>query len=174
MFWRFLCGSSWSSQSRLHSTFSRINQLNCCIEALKPSHPYSDWFLCVCVSCSGLQYPGSELRVVAFPAVLHLRSALWGKNCFHLLNGFFFNPVLSTFSFSWRPQSDLLQAPAGPWTSGWEALTCPLSLSLQLERSYQRFTAFYASRHSGRKLTWLYHLSKGELVTNCFKNRWVC
>lgn len=41
----------------------------------------------------------------------------------------------------------------------------------QLERSYQRFTAFYASRHSGRKLTWLYHLSKGELVTNCFKNR---
>ena len=44
--------------------------------------------------------------------------------------------------------------------------------SLQLERSYQRFTAFYASRHSGRKLTWLYQLSKGELVTNCFKNRY--
>lgn len=43
---------------------------------------------------------------------------------------------------------------------------------LQLERSYQRFTAFYASRHSGRKLTWLYQLSKGELVTNCFKNRY--
>lgn len=42
----------------------------------------------------------------------------------------------------------------------------------QLERSYQRFTAFYGSRHSGRKLTWLYHLSKGELVTNCFKNRY--
>lgn len=46
------------------------------------------------------------------------------------------------------------------------------TLSVQLERSYQRFTAFYASRHSGRKLTWLYHLSKGELVTNCFKNRY--
>uniref|UniRef100_A0A803KFM7 Cullin-1 n=1 Tax=Xenopus tropicalis TaxID=8364 RepID=A0A803KFM7_XENTR len=43
---------------------------------------------------------------------------------------------------------------------------------LKLERSYQRFTAFYASRHSGRKLTWLYQLSKGELVTNCFKNRY--
>uniref|UniRef100_A0A4W4GHB8 Cullin-1 n=1 Tax=Electrophorus electricus TaxID=8005 RepID=A0A4W4GHB8_ELEEL len=43
---------------------------------------------------------------------------------------------------------------------------------MSLERSYQRFTAFYASRHSGRKLTWLYHLSKGELVTNCFKNRY--
>uniref|UniRef100_G1Q227 Cullin-1 n=1 Tax=Myotis lucifugus TaxID=59463 RepID=G1Q227_MYOLU len=35
-----------------------------------------------------------------------------------------------------------------------------------------RFTAFYASLHSGRKLTWLYQLSKGELVTNCFKNRY--
>uniref|UniRef100_A0A8C5SLN9 Cullin 1 n=1 Tax=Laticauda laticaudata TaxID=8630 RepID=A0A8C5SLN9_LATLA len=43
---------------------------------------------------------------------------------------------------------------------------------MQLERSHQRFTAFYASRHSGRKLTWLYQLSKGELVTNCFKNRY--
>ncbi|TRY55804.1 hypothetical protein DNTS_025650, partial [Danionella cerebrum] len=47
-----------------------------------------------------------------------------------------------------------------------------LDFSIQLERSYQRFTAFYASRHSGRKLTWLYHLSKGELVSNCFKNRY--
>ncbi|KAK7884153.1 hypothetical protein WMY93_027276 [Mugilogobius chulae] len=41
----------------------------------------------------------------------------------------------------------------------------PLDLGAQLSA----FTAFYASRHSGRKLTWLYHLSKGELVTNCFK-----
>ncbi|TNN61421.1 Cullin-1 [Liparis tanakae] len=49
--------------------------------------------------------------------------------------------------------------------------SCTFALPSELERSYQRFTAFYASRHSGRKLTWLYHLSKGELVTNCFKNR---
>ncbi|XP_059788852.1 cullin-1-like [Balaenoptera ricei] len=46
------------------------------------------------------------------------------------------------------------------------------ALPSELERSYQRFTAFYASRHSGRKLTWLYQLSEGELVTNCFKNRY--
>ena len=52
------------------------------------------------------------------------------------------------------------------------SMSLSLSSCLQLERSYQRFTAFYASRHSGRKLTWLYHLSKGELVTNCFKNRY--
>uniref|UniRef100_A0AAY3ZXN9 Cullin 1b n=1 Tax=Denticeps clupeoides TaxID=299321 RepID=A0AAY3ZXN9_9TELE len=50
--------------------------------------------------------------------------------------------------------------------------SCTFTLPSELERSYQRFTAFYASRHSGRKLTWLYHLSKGELVTNCFKNRY--
>uniref|UniRef100_A0A8C5C9Z7 Cullin 1a n=1 Tax=Gadus morhua TaxID=8049 RepID=A0A8C5C9Z7_GADMO len=50
--------------------------------------------------------------------------------------------------------------------------SCTFALPSELERSYQRFTAFYASRHSGRKLTWLYHLSKGELVTNCFKNRY--
>ena len=36
----------------------------------------------------------------------------------------------------------------------------------------QRFTTFYSSQHSGRKLHWLYHMSKGELVTNCFKNRY--
>uniref|UniRef100_A0A9J7ZP58 Cullin-1 n=1 Tax=Cyprinus carpio carpio TaxID=630221 RepID=A0A9J7ZP58_CYPCA len=50
--------------------------------------------------------------------------------------------------------------------------SCTFALPSELERSYQRFTAFYGSRHSGRKLTWLYHLSKGELVTNCFKNRY--
>ena len=35
-----------------------------------------------------------------------------------------------------------------------------------------RFTAFYGSQHSGRKLNWLYKMSKGELVTNCFKNKY--
>ena len=42
----------------------------------------------------------------------------------------------------------------------------------QLERSFQRFTTFYNNRHSGRKLNWLYQMCKGELVTNCFKNRY--
>ncbi|XP_019617462.1 PREDICTED: cullin-1 isoform X1 [Branchiostoma belcheri] len=46
------------------------------------------------------------------------------------------------------------------------------TLPSELERSFQRFTTFYSSQHSGRKLMWLYHMSKGELVTNCFKNRY--
>lgn len=46
------------------------------------------------------------------------------------------------------------------------------SLPSELERSVQRFTTFYSSQHSGRKLHWLYHMSKGELVTNCFIKRY--
>ena len=47
------------------------------------------------------------------------------------------------------------------------------SLPSELERTVQRFTTFYSSQqHSGRKLHWLYHLSKGELVTNCFIKRY--
>ncbi|XP_063226360.1 cullin-1 isoform X2 [Bacillus rossius redtenbacheri] len=46
------------------------------------------------------------------------------------------------------------------------------SLPTELERSVHRFTTFYSGQHSGRKLNWLYNMSKGELVTNCFKNRY--
>ncbi|XP_075224778.1 cullin 1 [Lycorma delicatula] len=46
------------------------------------------------------------------------------------------------------------------------------SLPTELERSVHRFTRFYSGRHSGRKLNWLYNMSKGELLTNCFRNRY--
>ncbi|XP_066597892.1 cullin-1 isoform X2 [Prorops nasuta] len=46
------------------------------------------------------------------------------------------------------------------------------SLPTELEKSVHRFTTFYSSQHSGRKLNWLYNMSKGELHTNCFKNRY--
>uniref|UniRef100_A0A3P8YCS4 Cullin-1 n=1 Tax=Esox lucius TaxID=8010 RepID=A0A3P8YCS4_ESOLU len=71
------------------------------------------------------------------------------------------NPALVDFSIQ------VLSSGSWPFQQ-----SCTFALPSELERSYQRFTAFYASRHSGRKLTWLYHLSKGELVTNCFKNRY--
>jgi len=47
---------------------------------------------------------------------------------------------------------------------------CTFSLPSVLERCVDRFTTFYNKQHSGRKLNWLYHMSKGELVTHCFKN----
>ena len=50
--------------------------------------------------------------------------------------------------------------------------SCKFSLPSELERCVTRFTAFYGGQHSGRKLNWLYHMSKGELVTNCFRNRY--
>jgi len=46
------------------------------------------------------------------------------------------------------------------------------ALPQELERSVQRFTTFYSSQHSGRKLHWLYNMSKGEILTTCFKNRY--
>ena len=51
--------------------------------------------------------------------------------------------------------------------------SCVFSLPTELERCVHRFTAFYGGQHSGRKLNWLYHMSKGELVTNCFRNRYI-
>merc|ERR1712158_63021 len=50
--------------------------------------------------------------------------------------------------------------------------SCVFSLPAELERCVTRFTAFYGGQHSGRKLNWLFHMSKGELVTNCFKNKY--
>lgn len=46
------------------------------------------------------------------------------------------------------------------------------SLPQELEKSVQLFTAFYKDRHNGRKLNWLYNMSKGELITHCFKNKY--
>jgi cullin 1 len=58
-------------------------------------------------------------------------------------------------------------------SGSWPFQQClPLTLPAELEKSYQRFTDFYSSQHNGRKLSWLYSFSKGEIVTNCFKNRY--
>jgi len=46
------------------------------------------------------------------------------------------------------------------------------SLPLELEKCVTLFTSFYKSKHSGRKLNWLYDKSEGELVTSGFKNRY--
>ena len=35
----------------------------------------------------------------------------------------------------------------------------------QLQRSQRRFVAFYSTQHNGRKLNWLYHLSKVQTHT---------
>ena len=36
-------------------------------------------------------------------------------------------------------------------------------------KTYERFQTFYSNKHGGRKLTWLWHLSKGEIRANYAK-----
>uniref|UniRef100_UPI00359000F2 cullin-1-like n=1 Tax=Myxine glutinosa TaxID=7769 RepID=UPI00359000F2 len=50
--------------------------------------------------------------------------------------------------------------------------SCTFALPTELARSHQCFTTFYTSRHSGRKLSWLYQLSTCEIVTNCFNHHY--
>ena len=39
----------------------------------------------------------------------------------------------------------------------------PISVPAQLEKTVQMFEAFYSKQFSGRKLTWLHHLSNGDI-----------
>ncbi|KAJ3056350.1 hypothetical protein HK097_007329 [Rhizophlyctis rosea] len=56
-------------------------------------------------------------------------------------------------------------------TASWP-LTAPkteFNIPAELLKTYERFQGFYTQKHSGRKLTWLFHLSRGELKTNHVK-----
>ncbi|XP_065221244.1 cullin-1-like [Planococcus citri] len=45
-------------------------------------------------------------------------------------------------------------------------------LPAELEQTISLFTSFYNSSFSGRKLNWLYNMSRVELITNCFDVRY--
>lgn len=47
--------------------------------------------------------------------------------------------------------------------------TTPFTPPNVLVRAYERFAHFYADKHGGRKLTWLWHLCKGEIRANYVK-----
>lgn len=64
-------------------------------------------------------------------------------------------------------QIQVLSSGSWPFTQ-----SCVFSLPSELVRCVDRFTNFYGGQHSGRKLNWLYHMSKGELTTNCFRNKY--
>jgi len=55
---------------------------------------------------------------------------------------------------------------AGAWPLGLPPSPGPFHVPQQLEKSIQAFEAFYHMHFSGRKLTWLHHLSQGELKFN--------
>eukprot|EP00123_Amoebidium_parasiticum_P008331 comp18734_c0_seq1/m.20531 comp18734_c0_seq1/g.20531 ORF comp18734_c0_seq1/g.20531 comp18734_c0_seq1/m.20531 type:complete len:758 (-) comp18734_c0_seq1:460-2733(-) len=48
----------------------------------------------------------------------------------------------------------------------------PFNLPTELEKWVERFKLFYATQHNGRKLTWLYHNSKGEVTTTYLKAKY--
>lgn len=46
----------------------------------------------------------------------------------------------------------------------------PFTPPQEIIKTYERFQNFYTSKHSGRKLTWLWHMCKGELRANYTKS----
>ena len=58
-------------------------------------------------------------------------------------------------------------------TSGFWSLKSfvPFNLPSVLERPMSLFTTFYDRQHSGRTLKWMHNMSRGELMTHCFKNK---
>ena len=52
---------------------------------------------------------------------------------------------------------------------------CSFSLPPIVASCINRFNSFYIGQHSGRKLTWLNapQMSKAEIITNCFQNKYV-
>jgi len=56
-------------------------------------------------------------------------------------------------------------------TASWplQAPTTSFNLPDDVVKTYERFQAFYNAKHSGRKLNWLFQLSKAELKTHYIK-----
>ncbi|RJE23485.1 cullin 1 [Aspergillus sclerotialis] len=48
--------------------------------------------------------------------------------------------------------------------------TTPFLAPPEVIKTTEQFQSFYFSKHSGRKLTWLWHLCKGEIKANYIKN----
>ncbi|OZJ02668.1 hypothetical protein BZG36_04780 [Bifiguratus adelaidae] len=57
---------------------------------------------------------------------------------------------------------DILVLTAGAWPLSQSSST-DVQIPAELEKSVTRFTTFYNNHHNGRKLSWLWHLSKGDL-----------
>ncbi|GAB5589452.1 ubiquitin ligase (cullin) of SCF [Umbelopsis nana] len=62
---------------------------------------------------------------------------------------------------------NILVLSAGSWPLS--APTTAFNIPEDVVKTYDRFQKFYQSKHSGRKLNWLFQLSKAELKASCFK-----
>jgi len=69
-----------------------------------------------------------------------------------------------------RVELTILVLTAGSWP-----LTVPtfnFNVPQELEKCVNHFTAFYSTKHSGRRLNWLHHLAKGDLKTGYLKRKY--
>ena len=59
-------------------------------------------------------------------------------------------------------------------TGSWPLETPVNTLALpdELQRCIERFTAFYASQSTGRRLHWALDLSNGDVATHCFRRKY--
>ncbi|CAG7819834.1 unnamed protein product [Allacma fusca] len=56
-------------------------------------------------------------------------------------------------------------------SGSWPFTQCvEFALPSELEHSVNKFNEFYNGKHSGRKLSWLYNRSKGEIIASGYKN----
>jgi len=51
--------------------------------------------------------------------------------------------------------------------------TSPFTVPPELEKQINNFQVFYQKNHNGRKLTWLFHLCKGELKTRFYDKSYI-
>jgi len=60
-------------------------------------------------------------------------------------------------------------------TSSWPFTSCPseFALPIELGPNIQGFNEFYNTKYSGRKLSWLFSRSRGELTANCFQTKYI-
>merc|ERR1712150_342859 len=78
-----------------------------------------------------------------------------------------FNKSIETTPLGVDFQIQVLSSGSWPFQS-----SGTFSIPKELTPCIERFKGFYNQQHSGRKLNWLYQLSKGEIVTNYLKNRY--
>ncbi len=64
----------------------------------------------------------------------------------------------------------ILVLTAGSWPLQTQLIN--FTVPLELERCINLFTEFYNKQHQGRKLTWLHHLSKGDVRSLAFKKKY--
>lgn len=68
--------------------------------------------------------------------------------------------TLIILSFTFDARFRVLQQ--GAWPLSQNNLS-PLAIPVELEKTVAMYEAFYAKQFSGRKLTWLHHLSNGDV-----------